>query len=104
MAFRQIVQILIAGVAVSTANLQAESVEQSQSALVMIEYQNEWVSEKGNLRNLLVEDKEPFKSAINHSKSLLTAAREQGVSIIHVTLKPDAQYRIFGDADLVLER
>lgn len=98
MTLQRIVQVIIAGMAISSSNLYAESVEQSRSALVMIEYQNEWVSEEGNLRNLLVEDEVHFESAIHHSKSLLAAARKQGVSVIHVTLKPDAQYRIFGDA------
>ncbi|RFA27347.1 hypothetical protein CAI21_14880 [Alkalilimnicola ehrlichii] len=88
----------MAGVALSTSALYAEPVEQSKSALVMIEYQNEWVSEEGNLRNLLVEDEERFKSAIHSSKSLLAAARKQGIATIHVTLKPDTHYRIFGDA------
>lgn len=98
MKIKHITQSLIAGMAISTSSLSAKSVEQSRSALVMIEYQNEWVSDEGNLRNLLVEDEAQFKSAINHSKSLLVAARKQGVSVIHVTLKPDAQYRIFGNA------
>lgn len=83
-------------------NLQTKSIEQSKSALVMIEYQNEWVSDGGGLRNLLVKDMEQFKSAIHHSKSLLAAARKQGVSLVHVTLKPDSENRIFGYADFGL--
>lgn len=98
MTFRNFVLPLIAGGAVFSSTVQAEPVEHSTSALLMIEYQNEWVSEEGNLRNLLVEDKDQFEGAINQSKSLLAEARKHGVTVIHVTLKPDSQYRIFGDA------
>lgn len=70
----------------------------SRSALVMIEYQNEWVSLKGNLRNLLVEDDKAFTRAIVQSKKLLTAARKQGIQVIHVTLAPDVNYKVFGQA------
>ncbi|MCE0496106.1 cysteine hydrolase family protein [Vibrio salinus] len=69
-----------------------------QTALVLIEYQNEWVSERGNLRNKLVQDKEAFAGAIEKSKDVLTASREKGYLIIHVTLQPDNNYLIFGNA------
>lgn len=80
------------------SSAKAEHVDNSTSALVMIEYQNEWVSKEGRLRNLLVKDKSQFEEAINRSKTLLALARKQRVTVIHVTLKPDPQYRIFGDA------
>lgn len=73
-------------------------IEKSKSALILIEYQNEWISEKGYLRHSLVKDEDRFKLAIDQSERLLTFARKEKISIIHVTLKPDAQYRIFGDA------
>lgn len=59
------------------------------SALVLIEYQNEWVSPKGTLRNLLVKDKKVFAQAISQSQQLLAKARQHQMHIVHVTLKPD---------------
>lgn len=102
MRFRDLVLLLIAGDVMFASTVKAEPVDNSRSALVMIEYQNEWVSEEGRLRNLLVKDKRQFDEAISRSKMLLAMARKQQVTVIHVTLKPDPQYRIFGDADFGL--
>jgi len=85
--------------AVSKLNSQDEVLSCGGSALIMIEYQNEWVSGEGRLRSLLVEDEEMFSSAIEHSKTLLFIARKLGVNVVHVTLKPDANYCIFGRAE-----
>ncbi|MGF1741925.1 cysteine hydrolase [Vibrio profundum] len=70
----------------------------NQTALILIEYQNEWVSERGSLRNKLVVDDEQFELAIEHSKQVLSAARENDLSVVHVLLKPDKEYRMFGQA------
>ncbi|GHF88099.1 cysteine hydrolase [Thalassotalea marina] len=72
------------------------------SAVVLIEYQNEWVSSQGKLRNFLVEDDKAFAHAIVQSKKLLTAARKQGMQVIHVTLAPDVNYKVFGQAQFGL--
>ncbi|TMO84315.1 isochorismatase family cysteine hydrolase [Pseudoalteromonas spongiae] len=72
------------------------------SALVLIEYQNEWVSPKGTLRNLLVKNKKAFAQAISQSQQLLAKARQHQMHIVHVTLKPDANYQIFGNAQFGL--
>lgn len=69
-----------------------------KTALVLIEYQNEWVSKQGDLRMNVVVDKAQFEDAIEHSKTALSLAREKGFSIIHVTLQPDEHYLAFGKA------
>lgn len=68
------------------------------SALILIEYQNEWVSEHGSLRQKLIRDETTFAAAIQTSKKVLEHARRRGLNIIHVTLEPDHEYRIFGQA------
>ncbi|MBF9000314.1 cysteine hydrolase [Vibrio nitrifigilis] len=70
-----------------------------KTALILIEYQNEWVSEQGYLRNHVVVDQEQFEDAIEHSKMILSLARKKGCSIIHVTLQPDDHYLAFGKAE-----
>lgn len=90
--------LLCTGFLLFLVKANASEYAQSSSALILIEYQNEWVSPKGNLRNLLVEDKQAFSEAIEQSKTLLKAARKKGVHIIHVTLAPDATYKVFGQA------
>ena len=69
-----------------------------KTALVLIEYQNEWVSKQGYLRNNMVVDLAQFEDAILHSKTVLSLAREKGFFIIHVTLQPDVSYLAFGKA------
>lgn len=70
----------------------------NKTALVLIEYQNEWVSQQGDLRNHVVVEQKPFEDAIERSKTVLALARKKGFSIIHVTLQPDDQYLAFGQA------
>ncbi|MGI9945689.1 cysteine hydrolase family protein [Vibrio hyugaensis] len=75
-----------------------------QTALVLIEYQNEWVSDSGSLRSELVLDEEQFVQAITHSKSALSLCRGLGVTVIHVLMKPDKQYKVFGKSGLGLRK
>lgn len=95
---------LAAASLLSFANISgaAASSNSFESALVMIEYQNEWVSDSGGLRNLLVEDDKHFQDSIERSKELLEFARNQGIRVVHVTLKPDPHYSVFGDASFGL--
>ncbi|WP_237360609.1 isochorismatase family cysteine hydrolase [Vibrio marisflavi] len=74
----------------------------AQTALVLIEYQNEWVSDYGSLRSKLVLDEEQFEQAITHSKRALSLSRELGFTVIHVLMKPDKQYKVFGQAEFGL--
>lgn len=99
MKYQRFIKVLVVVLVILSSKLYAAPVEKSKSALVMIEYQNEWVADEGTLRHLLVKDEALFKSAIEQSKVLLATARKEGVTVIHVTLKPDAQYRVFGDAE-----
>jgi len=68
------------------------------TAFILIEYQNEWVSHHGHLRSLLVKDNDQFEDAILASEHALNIARKKGFHVIHVTLKPDPDYKIFGNA------
>jgi nicotinamidase-related amidase len=65
------------------------------SALVLIEYQNEWLDPKGKLRFLL-KDLPQFDSAIEHSKQALQAARNAGMQVIHMGLHLYPDHREMG--------
>ena len=56
------------------------------SALVLIEFQNEWLGSSGKIRHRM-EDKEQFESAIEGAKQALEAARQHGVPIVHCGLR-----------------
>lgn len=67
-------------------------------AVLLIEFQNEWVSELGWLRRNLITDNIDFNSVLFNAKTLLKLARRKNANIIHVTLQPDKEYSIFGKA------
>lgn len=72
-----------------------ESVSLKNSALVLIEYQNEWLSEESKLSKLM-QDKEQFNNSIINSKKALAHARKLGIKVIHVPLIVSEDYREFG--------
>jgi nicotinamidase-related amidase len=53
-----------------------------QSALLLIEFQGEWLSPKGRLRPLL-QDRQQFESAIRNATLALQTARKSGMNVIH---------------------
>ncbi|WP_281557017.1 cysteine hydrolase [Thalassomonas sp. RHCl1] len=71
----------------------------AKTALIFIEFQNEWLSGQGKLRQMLIEDEIAFVSAIAKGKTLLQKGRESDAMIIHVCLRPDADYRVLGQAE-----
>jgi biuret amidohydrolase len=57
-----------------------------QSALVLIEFQREWLDEDGKIHHLM-QDKEQFQAAIASAKQAVEAARQAGMPVIHCGLK-----------------
>jgi len=72
-----------------------EKLDLDKSALILIEYQNEWLGKDSKL-SFLMKDKEQFKKAINNSKILLKYARKLNMNIIHVPLILSDDYKEFG--------
>lgn len=66
------------------------------SALVLIEYQNEWLDENSKLYKLM-KDKKQFEDSINNSKEILEYARKIGMKVIHVPLIISDDYKEFGN-------
>ncbi len=65
------------------------------SALILVEYQNEWLSPDGKLQFLL-KDKGRFVSSIEFSKIALAAARQFGLKIAHMGLHFYPDHRELG--------
>lgn len=65
------------------------------SALVLIEYQNEWLDEGSKLYKMM-KDKEQFTNSVRNSKKALEHAREIGMKVIHVPLILSEDYKEFG--------
>lgn len=68
-----------------------------RSALLMIEFVNEWLAPEGKLRHLL-RDKEQFEGSQPAAQQALAAARKSGMQVVHVTLQLSSDYRELGRA------
>ena len=72
-----------------------EEIDVKRSALVLIEYQNEWLGKDSKLE-FLMKDKNQFESSKVNSKKVLEYARSIGLNIIHVPLIVSDDYKEFG--------
>lgn len=68
------------------------------TAVLFIEFQHEWLAENDSLRNKLVAAEVDIDAAINNAKKLLHTARLSNALICHITMQPDPNYRVFGQA------
>ncbi|MCD6047131.1 MAG: yecD [Gammaproteobacteria bacterium] len=67
------------------------------STLILIEFQNEWLSPQGKLHHLM-QDTRSFTASLENAAKILSAARERQVNIIHSGLNFSADYRELGKA------
>lgn len=65
------------------------------SALILIEFQREWLGDDGKIRHLM-QDREQFKSAIEGAKRALGAARQHGMPVVHCGLRFQKGYPELG--------
>lgn len=70
-------------------------VDIKKSALVLIEYQNEWLGEDSKLEHLM-KDKKQFEDSKLNSKIVLEYARKIGMNVIHVPFIVSDDYKEFG--------
>jgi nicotinamidase-related amidase len=57
-----------------------------KSALVLIEFQSEWLDEDGKI-NHLMQDREQFQAALEGAKRVLAAARRHELPVVHCGLR-----------------
>lgn len=71
--------------------------DHTRSALVFIEFQNEWLDPDAPL-NRLMQDRPQFEQAIANAATLIGQARRHGVHIVHagLSLVDDPDYLLFG--------
>lgn len=79
-------------------------ITKSRSAIVLIEFQNEWLAEDGILQTRLIKDKEPFQAAVQNAAKVLESARKYNFTIAHagLDLSLDPTYRLFNQGKNVL--
>lgn len=62
------------------------------SALILIETQNEWMHHEGKLYKALVEDKEMMQTSVLNIEKIVNFARTNNIKIIHVGLRFEKGY------------
>lgn len=72
-------------------------VDRQTSALLLIEFQEEWLSEQGKLRHLF-KDKEQFLDSVANAKEIITATRRSLLPVIHSGLGYSNEHKELGKA------
>ena len=80
------------------ATLEAPALDPRRTALIFIEFQQEWIGEDATLTDALVKDKAGIGKAVEAAKHVLTEARAQGWHVVHagLDLSRDPNYLVFG--------
>lgn len=75
----------------------------SKSALILIEYVNDWLSPTGGIYPAF-QDREQVDTAIANSKIILEEARRRGMHVIHAALKFEPTFKVLGEAKYGLRK
>lgn len=80
------------------SNAQAASLDKNRTAIIFIEFQDEWIGPDAKLRNLLVKDLQDFNAAVANAETIIKTARDNNWLIAHagLDLRHDPGYLIFG--------
>jgi nicotinamidase-related amidase len=71
--------------------------KRQNSALLLIEFQQEWLSETGKLHHLF-SDRDQFLNSLKNAEQALAAARQTSVAVIHSGLSYTDDYKELGKA------
>jgi nicotinamidase-related amidase len=74
-----------------------------QSALILIEYQSDWVAPTGSI-NPQFQDREQFDTSVANSTKVLAEARRCNMEVIHVTMALEPTYKVLGQGKYGLRR
>ena len=74
-----------------------------KSALILIEYVNDWLAPTGGIYGQF-QDREQVETAIANSKLILEQARGRGMEVIHASLKFEPAFKVLGDGKYGLRR
>lgn len=85
---------------ISTIDL-GDIMNMNHSALLLIEFQNEWLDQQGKL-NKLMQDREQFLTSLKNAEEILKAARNTSIHIVHSGLHFTSTYKELGKAKLGL--
>lgn len=95
---KRMLAVLLAALALaaSTSTIAAAQ-EQHKKALILIEYQNDWLAPTGGI-NRQFKDREQFDSALKNSRLVLAEARKRNMEVIYVTMTLEPSFKVLGQA------
>mgnify|MGYP006270665027 CR=1 FL=1 len=79
----------------------AATFNKDRTAIIFIEFQDEWIGPEAKLRNLLVKDNGEFNEAVANAEKIIKTARENDWLIAHagLDLQHDPGYLIFAGGE-----
>ncbi len=84
-----------------TFSVNATAQEQHKKALILIEYQNDWLAPTGGI-NSQFKDRDQFETALKNSQLVLTEARKRKMEVIYVTMTLEPSFKVLGQAQFGL--
>jgi nicotinamidase-related amidase len=67
-------------------------------ALVLIEFQNDWMAPTGSI-NGLFKDRRQLDDSIGNAKKVLAEARRRRMDVVYVSMTLDPSYKVLGQAE-----
>ncbi|WP_346830808.1 cysteine hydrolase family protein [Pseudomonas abietaniphila] len=91
--------LLAAVVIAASLAVQAQTLvnDTHKSALILIEYQNDWMATTGGI-NSQFKDRKQFDDSVKNSKLVLAEARRRHMEIIYVTMTLEPSFKVLGQA------
>lgn len=75
----------------------AQNSEPRKSALILIEFQNDWMAPNGGSNNQF-RDRRQFDDSIVNARKVLAEARNRHMAVIYVTMNLEPSYKVLGQA------
>ena len=69
----------------NSISVSTQTSESHKSALILIEYQNDWVASTGSI-NPQFQDRKQFDDAVVNAGQVLAEARRRNMEVIHVAM------------------
>ncbi|MFI8617256.1 isochorismatase family cysteine hydrolase [Acidovorax sp. NPDC077693] len=79
----------------NTLSTSVQTHESRKSALILIEYQNDWVAATGSI-NPQFQDRKQFDDSVVNAKKVLAEARRRNLEVIHVAMVLEPGYKALG--------
>lgn len=97
-AMQKTVMAACVGAVFIASNASAQTLDKERTALIFVEFQEEWIGENATLRKELVKDEEGMERATAAAGRVLEAARTAGWNVVHapLDLSSDSNYLVFG--------